>query len=152
MTTRGGIRSTEDTKTPTPRITQEVLRQRSNTKPRLETDPNRPQHPLYSLQKFNRTKSVLYLAINDDTQVSGVALTGIVSNSFFKVNILAPSRGSRVYDHLTRHQRHKPELPPSRPPPTPRCGTRSTSQRRRAILCSQPGDLRYRQEPSSSGP
>jgi hypothetical protein len=152
MATRGGIRSTGNIKTPNTQTTQEVLRQHLNTRLRLKTDLNRPQTPIYLLQKANRTESVLYLAINDDTQVSGVALIGIVSNSFFKVNILAPSRGPRTYDHLTRHQRHKPQLPPSRPPPTPRCGTRSTSQRRRAISCSQPEDLRYRQEPSSSGP
>jgi len=48
------------------------------------------------LQKANRTGSVLYLAINDDTQVSGVTLTGIVSVSFFLFNVLA-----RAYDHLT---------------------------------------------------
>ena len=51
---------------------------------------------LYLLQKANRTGSVLYLAINDDTQVSGVALTGIVSVSFFLLYVLA-----RAYDRLT---------------------------------------------------
>lgn len=47
----------------------------------------------HRFHRFRRTKSVLYLAINNDTQINGVALIGIVSCSFFPGDtLLALSR------------------------------------------------------------